>query len=330
MPKVSIIVPVYNAERYICSCIDSITMQSMHDFELLLIDDGSTDESGRICDQYALKDSRIKVLHKRNGGVSSARNLGIDNAIGEYITFIDSDDWVEPNYLEDFFPVESYDFITNYYIVHGWQEWVSCPTSNSNYDSSTFTDFLSGDLHKMDNMCSRLFRKKVIDEHNIRFNTRISYSEDVLFVYTFILHASTIKTIGNPVYHYMRQESGTLSHYLISWESYDIIINQLCEIIHKLELKYQWDGRFIRSRIVRNHFNKFVREIQWGYSLSDGATALRDSLENAYVRENIYDNSAYNKSKSRRLLDRLMRFRMFYLAVLMLKISYKIRLILGI
>ena len=95
-PKISVIVPVYNVEQYLPRCIDSILAQTFTDFELLLIDDGSTDNSGKICDEYAKKkDTKIRVWHKENGGVSSARNMGLDFAKGEYIQFIDSDDFIE-------------------------------------------------------------------------------------------------------------------------------------------------------------------------------------------------------------------------------------------
>ena len=102
MPKISVIVPVYNTEKYLHRCIDSILAQTFTDFELLLIDDGSKDNSGAICDEYAAKDSRVRVFHKENGGVSSARNLGLDNVRGEWVTFVDSDDWVEKEYIELF------------------------------------------------------------------------------------------------------------------------------------------------------------------------------------------------------------------------------------
>ena len=95
MPKVSIIVPVYKAEKYLNRCVDSILAQTFTDFELLLIDDGSPDRSGEICDEYAKKDSRIRVIHKENGGVSSARQRGLDESIGEYTIHADPDDWVE-------------------------------------------------------------------------------------------------------------------------------------------------------------------------------------------------------------------------------------------
>jgi glycosyltransferase involved in cell wall biosynthesis len=100
IPLFSIIIPVYNADKYLSKCIDSIISQTFTDFELVLINDGSSDNSGMICEEYAKKDSRIHTFHKENGGVSSARNLGLDKANGEWITFVDADDWLADNFLE--------------------------------------------------------------------------------------------------------------------------------------------------------------------------------------------------------------------------------------
>ena len=100
MAEISIIVPVYNVEKYIRRCIDSLITQTFKSIEILLIDDGSKDNSGAICDEYALKDDRVKAFHKKNGGVSSARNIGLDNATGTYIMFCDSDDYVDPTWCE--------------------------------------------------------------------------------------------------------------------------------------------------------------------------------------------------------------------------------------
>ena len=99
-PQVSIIIPVYNSENTLRRCLNSVLAQTFTDFECLLVDDGSTDDSGRICDEYAEKDKRFRVFHKENGGVSSARNVGLDNASGEWITFVDSDDWIEGSFLD--------------------------------------------------------------------------------------------------------------------------------------------------------------------------------------------------------------------------------------
>ena len=95
MPAISVNIPVYNTEKYLHRCIDSVLAQTYQDLELLLIDDGSKDSSGAICDEYAAQDARVKVFHKENGGVSSARNVGLDHAQGEWITFVDSDDYIE-------------------------------------------------------------------------------------------------------------------------------------------------------------------------------------------------------------------------------------------
>ena len=100
MKSISVIVPVYNVENYIRECLDSILAQTVSSFELILIDDGSTDNSGRICDEYAQQDERIRVIHKENGGLSSARNKGLDEATGDYVCFIDSDDTLKPDFLE--------------------------------------------------------------------------------------------------------------------------------------------------------------------------------------------------------------------------------------
>ena len=100
MSLISIIVPVYNAEKTLNRCVSSILSQTFQDWELLLIDDGSTDRSGKLCDEYAAKDQRIKVFHKKNGGVSSARNIGLDHAKGQWVTFVDCDDWIVDSALD--------------------------------------------------------------------------------------------------------------------------------------------------------------------------------------------------------------------------------------
>ena len=100
MPKVSIVTPVYKAEKYLQECIESVLAQTHKDWELLLVDDGSPDRSGDICNEYAEKDVRIRVFHKSNGGVSSARNLGLEQMKGEWVIFVDSDDVIAPNTLE--------------------------------------------------------------------------------------------------------------------------------------------------------------------------------------------------------------------------------------
>lgn len=111
VPEISIIIPVYNAARYLRECVDSILQQSFANFEIILIDDGSTDDSPQICDGYAACDQRVKVVHKPNAGVSAARNDGLDRARAEYITFVDSDDWVEAGYIQTLLNYKQYDIV---------------------------------------------------------------------------------------------------------------------------------------------------------------------------------------------------------------------------
>lgn len=103
MTKISVIVPVYNCEKYITRCLDSITSQTFTDFECIVVDDGSSDRSSAICDKYAEQDARFSVIHQKNDGMSVARNAGIDTCNGEWIAFVDSDDWCEPTMLEDMY-----------------------------------------------------------------------------------------------------------------------------------------------------------------------------------------------------------------------------------
>lgn len=110
MEKISVIIPVYKVEKYLSKCVDSVLSQTYKNLEVFLVDDGSPDNCGKICDEYAKKDERVKVIHKQNGGVSSARNAGLEVCTGDYITFVDSDDWIEPTYVEELYnAIKKYD-----------------------------------------------------------------------------------------------------------------------------------------------------------------------------------------------------------------------------
>ena len=182
---ISIIVPVYNVEKYLYRCIDSILAQTYTDFELLLIDDGSKDKSGLICDEYAKKDSRIKVFHKENGGVSTARNIGLQYAQGEWLAFIDADDYVHFNFLASFESMISEDL--------GLIHWGFCYNTNGDIKTIPISD--KDKIMTMDEVCrnkifhgyvwSYLFRRDIIKENKILFDTHLKYAEDWLFILTY-------------------------------------------------------------------------------------------------------------------------------------------------
>ena len=209
----TIIVPIYNVEHCLSHCIDSILAQTITDFELLLIDDGSTDKSGRICDEYVKKDGRIKVFHKENGGVSSARNVGLDYAHGEWITFVDSDDWVNENFLENFVEVDSgEDMLCQGFYSPNWHyatdgKVVASPTCV--VEENQIFDYLV-DCFKREHLgyvWCKAFKKKIIRDKSIRFNLDYHLREDLAFV---CQYCSNIKSISNTaktgyVYRYTQQ-----------------------------------------------------------------------------------------------------------------------------
>ena len=186
MPLVSVIVPVYKAEKWLHRCVDSILAQTMEDFELLLIDDGSPDRSGEICDEYAVKDARVRVFHKENGGVSSARNLGLDNAQGEWISFIDADDWVEVDYLAGLTEKLDADFILGGVKI---SESVQSNMSDCLYSDLEMKDCLEKYLLDIVLLSpwGNLLRNDILQNNHIRFDEKIHYAEDRVFNRQYLL-----------------------------------------------------------------------------------------------------------------------------------------------
>lgn len=223
-PKISVIVPVYNTEKYLHRCVDSILAQTFTDFELLLIDDGSTDSSGAICDEYAQKDSRVRVFHKKNGGVSSARNLGLDNAKGEWISFVDSDDWIELSMLDEVYKkvCESCSDIVFVDIN------INFPNNKNQYYESfrwkyTPQDSLKTYL-KQSRLCPcwALIRRSIIEINKIRFPENLTIYEDFYTMVRIVYKSAVIGQIEKTLYNYRMQNSSAI--HTIQQER--ILINQ--------------------------------------------------------------------------------------------------------
>lgn len=216
---ISVIVPVYNVENYVRECIESIIGQTYSDIEVLLIDDGSTDESGHICDAYARKDRRVHVIHKENGGNTSARKEGIRQCNGDYITFVDADDWVEANMLEQMLELGA---DADIMVFAAYEEYGSFrKVKGSSVAEGIYSgDKLSGLYENMmmngafyvhgipTNLWGKLFKKNVICDVQLRVSDRITYGEDAACVYPSILHASSVYVSNLPLYHYrIRRDS---------------------------------------------------------------------------------------------------------------------------
>lgn len=200
---ISVIVPVYNAEKTLNQCVDSILSQKYKDFELLLINDGSQDRSGEICDEYALKDNRVRVFHQTNKGVSAARNVGLNNMCGEFVTFCDSDDWVEDTWLSDYINNHiGEDILYQNSIWHN-KNIIKKRTVQieNNIDKKTAIALLYK-YNTIGYIWSALFKKEIIEKYNIRFPHNYAYREDYIFVLNYCKYVSSIRILSNTNYHY--------------------------------------------------------------------------------------------------------------------------------
>ena len=207
-PAVSIIIPVYNAENFLARCVDSVLGQEYTDFELLLIDDGSKDKSGAMCDAYAASDSRVCVFHKENAGVSAARNQALSEARGTYIQFLDSDDWMTPDSTKLLVrAAEENDcdlVIADFYRVVGERvsrkgdiedEGVMSPEEFAAHMMESPADYYYGVLW------NKLYRRSIIEAHDLRMNAEISWCEDFMFNLEYIRFAERITALRAPIYY---------------------------------------------------------------------------------------------------------------------------------
>lgn len=215
---ISIIVPIYKVENYIHRCIDSILAQSYMSFELILVDDGSPDNCGAICDEYAKTDKRIRVIHKKNGGLSDARNAGLGIAKGEYVLFVDSDDYIEKNTLSTIY--ENIDTNTSllnfgYYFEQDNKVcWVNAHQNKCyslekdddrlRYICNELTDFIVPW-----NAWCNVFKRDIIVKYQLHFfDNKVVFAEDLFFMLCYVAHAVRIKVVDASLYHYcMRSES---------------------------------------------------------------------------------------------------------------------------
>ena len=272
MPKISVIVPVYNTEQYLPRCIDSILAQTFTDFELLLIDDGSKDGSDKICDEYSAKDSRIRVFHKENGGVSSARNLGLDNARGEWIIFVDSDDWIEYNCINSCTSITQ-DYPLVDIIRYGYyEEKISEPSQIILCKENGLVSSITSFFEMCDIYCywgfiwNTVFRKELIGE--LRFDEDICYCEDHIFTYKYMTKCRSMFFVSLPLYHYQTFSDGLSrikdAHIILSAaEKEFIIVSQIIgiekaakslynKIKYAITITYKYEKEYRKRKELNN------------------------------------------------------------------------------
>ena len=210
MDTVSIIIPVYNVESYLDRCVDSVLKQSFQDIEILLIDDGSTDKSGLLCDRWAEKDNRVRVIHKVNEGVSAARNIGLDQANGDYIAFVDSDDFIDANMIETLYntlQIKHADMcICGFVFVDEFGNPLAEENQSSPITDEILTGFeviqkLAGDRGWFYHLAwNKLYRKDLFSD--IRFPKGIIYGEDAFIAHRLLGKCSIVACISDTYYYY--------------------------------------------------------------------------------------------------------------------------------
>lgn len=261
MKKVSIIVPVYNVEKYISECITSLIEQTYENIEIIIINDGSTDKSKEICQELKEKDERIIFITKHNSGVSDTRNIGISKSTGDYIVFVDSDDYIDKHYIEE--------------MVKGMKEEEFIDMAVCNYvelyknvllhGGSNLTDNLIitnkeaiNDIYKLKSfggyLWNKIFKNDIIRKYNIRFNKEIHMCEDMLFLLTYLSECNHIKRIPKELYFYrMRKSSMIWNKDEIKYKTLYNAYNQMYKIIYKNDVKMDYFYYMVLNSIFSNN-----------------------------------------------------------------------------
>lgn len=247
-PFLSVIVPAYNVQTYLTQCVDSILNQTYEDFELIIVDDGSTDETGVLCDLYVEKDNRVHVIHKKNGGLVSARKAGLSEAKGKYVAYVDGDDWIADNMFQSLcdcaIKEEADIVIADFISVCGNS--TSYLTQNMEYGFYSKSDLVQRVYPHMlcDNeyfsfgfqpsLCSKIFKRSLLVQHQSEVDDRIRLGEDAACFYPMILEANQIFYLKECYYYFYRMRDTSISHAIIN--SY--YTNEIFLLVEHLQQKF--------------------------------------------------------------------------------------------
>lgn len=243
-PLISVVIPVYNGECYLEKCLDSLLVQTYSFFELILINDGSNDGSAQICNEYTRKDRRIKVYHQENAGVSVSRNRGIEQAAGEYLSFVDADDWVGNNYLRNL--LNGLSLESDKAMVIGGLTQVH---TNGYVEKISFTDkelrgreiisaYSDIGIYKYGYSASKLYSLSLIREMNLRFNEKVHHAEDLLFMMDYLRGVDFIRFSSSNDYYYIHHDGISLSRSNRSFKMEITVYRRMMEHFRDLESLY--------------------------------------------------------------------------------------------
>ncbi len=277
---VSIIIPIYNAEEWISQCITSIITQSYSKLQIILVDDGSTDQSGEICESFARKDNRVTVIHKSNGGVSSARNTGLLQATGEFIFFIDSDDWVDPDYISDFMQYDDCQYVVCGYIEDSKTKWYlkyAEQTISINDIQNHIPDITSVPLV---HCCGVRYTAEIIKSNHLRFNEEVHCSEDNLFNIEYLYYVHNIKVLDSIKYHYRIHSSSAIHRFHLQRAYFEKCVCKAMEKIITADSDEFKSFLYVHWIIGLEHYYAFRKN-------KEARSALKLALCDSYFRQAI-------------------------------------------
>ena len=327
----SIVVPVYNVEKYLKRCVESLIKQTLEDIEIILVDDGSTDNSGKICDQLRINDTRIKVIHKGNGGLSSARNAGLNIVTGDYVGFVDSDDDIELDMYEKLYKIvkkTSVDFVMTDYlrITKDGKSYLKTTDMRSGYYSKTdimqeiFPNLIMRecvDYGPILSVCNCLYRVSFLKENKISFDEQVRWSEDNLFNSIVGYCADSFYYLNKEgLYHYY-ENPGTIttSYRNGAWEVYCIMNKRLQEFFNRAN-DYDFE-RQLKLHMIYYACNCIGQEI--GQSSGNAKTMIRKILNSKQLKEAFCEFSMPKVNYKLKLQLYLMRWRQTELLFLLKK-----------
>lgn len=321
---ISIIIPVYRAETFFDDCVSSILAQSFGDFELILVDDGSPDQCPELCDKWAATDERIKVIHKQNGGVSSARNSGLDIASGEYICFVDSDDTLPVNGLQILMTsIEQ----SNVDVVFGTFQFQygdkllphASRLPEGKYlfkdvlkdfiDDGTLSGFLLGSA------CAALYKRNVIIANHLRFREGLKNNEDGLFNFELALVANSFAVVNSPVYNY-RQDNAPSKPNRMN-ENFGEKVFDILDMKEWPKDKYEYDIQKARRKVTLAWWD--ILHFATDYSLFKSQTFIRKNVSQLNVRKGINYMRPEKMNLYKRVIFYLMKYRLCFTFYFLLK-----------
>lgn len=264
----SIVIPFYNSEKYIERCLKSLIDLKRTDIEFIFVNDGSTDNSCAICEKYAELDNRVKIIKQRNAGVGAARNTGIDNSSGKYITFVDADDWVLPQYGE---VIEEISILDCDIICFDYMYWRSVEDNEvyrrrlsigNNRIEELLDNLLDGGSN---NVWSNIYRREIIIEHDIKFPKDISIGEDYFFNILYFSECSSVIYINKTIYCYDISNQSSAMHNLSlkHIDDYIKVFDAALQMCNKKEISFQYDYQYYLDQVFYILFNSSKIEKQF-------------------------------------------------------------------